>query len=297
MNEAPLSRPEIWRQRLKRIRALLRRGLPFVSGALVVIVALFVYHALTPAPHQITLGEVNDAIMQAMASATPPPSFSARVYPVIQPSLVYVETQLSSQGSQSASALGSDLLVSDHVRAAAASASVASGVIIDTNGDILTSLHIVAGAPVIELTFADGTKSSAEIVGAQPENDIAVLQARQPPQKLVPATLGNPNALRIGDEAYVAGSPFGLVNSMSSGVISGLERSYDLPDGSTMEHLIQVDAAVNPGNTGGPLLNRDGQVVGIVSQILNPTGQSVFIGIAFAVPITTAGGAAGLPPD
>ncbi|HEX2907870.1 MAG TPA: trypsin-like peptidase domain-containing protein, partial [Phototrophicaceae bacterium] len=114
----------------------------------------------------------------------------------------------------------------------------------------------------------------------------------------IPATLGNPNAMRIGDEAFVVGHPFGLYGSMSAGVISGLHRTYEPPDGgAAMEDLIQFDAATNPGASGGPLLNRYGQVVGIVSILLNPTRQDVFIGIGFAVPITTAGGAAGLPPQ
>jgi S1-C subfamily serine protease len=170
-------------------------------------------------------------------------------------------------------------------------------VVVDDRGDILTALHVVANADNIQLTFADGTKSSAQVVARQPENDIAVLRASQPPQQLVPAVLGNPNALRIGDEAYVVGNPFGLYGSMSAGVISGLNRSFRRPDGGQrLQGLIQIDAAVNPGNSGGPLVNRNGEVVGIVTALLNPTEQEVFIGIGFAVPITTAGGAVGSPP-
>nr|MDQ2998945.1 trypsin-like peptidase domain-containing protein [Chloroflexota bacterium] len=172
-----------------------------------------------------------------------------------------------------------------------------SGVVIDDRGDILTSLHVVAGASDIQLTFADGTQSSATVIVEQPEHDIAVLRANQPPAQIVPATLGNPNAMQIGDEAFVVGNPLGLYSSMSAGVISGLNRSFQ-PSKSKqkLEGLMQIDAAVNPGNSGGPLLNRDGQVIGIVTGIVNPSGQDVFIGIGFAVPITVAGGAAGLPP-
>ena len=113
----------------------------------------------------------------------------------------------------------------------------------------------------------------------------------------MPATLGNPGALQIGSEAYAVGNPFALTGSMSSGVVSGLGRSFQLPNSSQVLHgLIQIDAAVNPGNSGGPLLNRDGQVVGIVTALINPTAEDVFIGIGLAVPITTAAGAAGLPP-
>jgi S1-C subfamily serine protease len=128
---------------------------------------------------------------------------------------------------------------------------------------------------------------------------MAVLKADQLPAQLVPATLGNPNAMRVGDEVYAVGNPFGLYSSITGGIISGLNRSFQAP-GSSQEltGLIQIDAAVNPGNSGGPLLNRAGQVIGIVEGIANPTGQDVFIGIGFAVPITTAaGGILGSPPD
>ena len=131
----------------------------------------------------------------------------------------------------------------------------------------------------------------------QPENDTAVLRADQPPAQLVPATLGNPNAMRVGDEAFAVGNPFGLYGSMSAGVISGFDRTFQVPDSdTTLKGMIQIDTAVNPGNSGGPLLNRYGEVIGIITGIANPTGQDFFVGIGFAVPITTAGGAAGSPP-
>jgi S1-C subfamily serine protease len=110
--------------------------------------------------------------------------------------------------------------------------------------------------------------------------------------------LGNPRSVQVGSEAFVVGNPFGLYDSMSSGIVSGLNRSYQLPNnGALLQGLIQVDAAVNPGNSGGPLLNRNGQVIGIVTALVNPTNQGVFIGIGLAVPIDVAGGAAGLPQD
>jgi S1-C subfamily serine protease len=154
----------------------------------------------------------------------------------------------------------------------------------------------VENASAINVTFADGTRSTAQVAVAQPENDIAVLLADFPPAEVYPATLGNPRAMRVGDEAYVVGNPFGLYGSMSVGVISGFERSIKHPDtGQKLEHLIQVDAAVNPGNSGGPLINRAGQVIGIVTALLNPTDEGFFVGIGFAVPINLAGGAAGAP--
>jgi S1-C subfamily serine protease len=280
--------------RLKSIRSRWQRMIPFVSGAFAAIVILLLYGWLFPPPQQITPRDVEDSIAQAMASATPRPAISAQVYEIIRPSLVLIETGvIAGDGTvrdDSNLTTGSSLrFVQDD--------GMGSGVIVNDAGAILTSLHIVAGANNIRVTFADGTIATAEIVGTLSENDIAVLQASSLPEQIVPAVLGNPNAMRIGDEAFVVGHPFGLYGSMSSGVISGFNRTYLPPNSEVpMENLIQVDAATNPGTSGGPLLNRYGQVVGIMTLLLNPTGEDFFIGIGFAVPITTAGGAADMPP-
>jgi S1-C subfamily serine protease len=269
---------ELWRWRLQRLRTRARSVVPFAAGVLAALVALLLYNVLVPGPHQLTTREVNDTVAQALASATPPPAFSARVYQVIQPSLVLIQTQGPGANGKVKNSLG-------------------SGVVIDDVGDILTSLHVVANAADIQLTFADGTQSSAQVMATQPENDIAVLHPSQPPALLVPATLGNPNAMRVGDEAFAVGNPFGLYGSMSAGVISGFGRSFRPPNSDQeLQGLIQIDAAVNPGNSGGPLLNRNGQVIGIVVGIVNPTEQDVFIGIGFAVPINVAASGAGLLP-
>ena len=168
---------------------------------------------------------------------------------------------------------------------------------INTDGDILTSLHVVTNTTDIRLTFADGTQSSGQVIATEPDSDIAVLRASQPPALLIPAVLGNPAAMHVGDEAFAVGHPFGLYGSMSTGIISGLNRTFRHPDSDQrLQGLMQIDAAVNPGNSGGPLLNRYGQVVGIVTGLVNPTDENFFVGIGFAVPIDVAGGAAGLPP-
>jgi S1-C subfamily serine protease len=278
MTEPSPSASDRWRPRLQGLRARVRQAAPFASGVLAALAALLIYALLAPAPAPLTARQVSDTVAQALADATPQPAYSASVYELIRPSLVLIQTEAAGPDGETAYGVG-------------------SGVVVSAEGDILTSLHVVADKAQVLLTFADGSRSPALVVAAQPENDIAVLRAAQPPEQLYPAVLGNPGAVRVGDEAYVVGNPLGLYGSMSAGVISGLNRSFQ-PEASEqpIEGLIQIDAAVNPGNSGGPLLNRAGQVIGIVAGLVNPTEQDVFIGIGFAVPITTAGGAAGLPP-
>ena len=260
-------------RRVARIRTI---GL-FAGGIVAALLAIVVYRALVPGPAPLSQRDVSDAITKALASQTPAPALSVAAYDAIRPSLVLIETTFPPKANGSKAGLG-------------------SGVIIDDQGDILTSLHVVDKATTIQVTFADGTKSSATIATSRPDNDIAVLQADTLPDTVVPATLGNPGGVRIGSEAFVVGNPFGLYGSMSSGVVSGLGRTFQADDGGPVLHdLIQIDAAVNPGNSGGPLLDRNGRVIGIVAALINPTKDDVFVGIGFAVPIDVAGGAAGLP--
>lgn len=283
MDDPSTQQPGLWQRRLQQTRQYVRGALPFVSGVFAALAAIVLYTALVPEPEPLTMEQVNDTVAQAMASATPAPAYSSLVFQTILPSLVFVEVQApGEQGDdgvyQSADGLG-------------------SGVVINTDGEVLTSLHVVTNATQIQLTFADGTEAQAEIVAMQPESDIAVLRPNRLPGVLVPAVLGNPQAMRVGDEAYAVGHPFGLYASMTTGVISGFERTFRIQNSDQwLEGLIQIDAAVNPGNSGGPLLNRYGQVIGIVTGLANPTDETFFVGIGFAVPIDVAGGAAGLPP-
>ncbi len=250
----------------------------FAAGVLAALLGFALFNTLNPAPAPLTERDLRATVFQVMASATPAAPYSAQVYQLIQPSLVLIQSHFEGKDGGSGEGLG-------------------SGVVINDSGDILTSLHVVDGATEIQIIYADGTKAKGEILAVQAEDDIAVLGSDQLPEVLVPAVLGNPDAMRVGDEAFAVGNPFGLYSSVSAGVISGFGRKFR-PEGRKQEldHLIQIDAAVNPGNSGGPLLNRYGQVIGIVVGIINPTDEDFFIGIGFAVPINIAGGAAGIPP-
>jgi len=269
---------EALKGRIQNIVTRLRRGMPFASGVFGALLVLFFYNLLIVKPNQLTVEDVNASVAIAMASATPAPANSALVYQVIEPSLVLIQVEEKHQDAESDFGLG-------------------SGVVVDSFGNILTSLHVVKGATTIKVTFADGTESEAEIVNTMPERDIAVLQAYDTPLSVVPAVLGNPNSMRVGDEAYVVGNPFGLYGSMSSGVISGFDRVFRVSNSNLeIPGMIQFDAAANPGNSGGPLLNRSGHVIGIVTGLINPTDDTFFVGIGFAVPITVAVGGMGSPP-
>jgi S1-C subfamily serine protease len=281
MDESPEVVPptsaDKWRERWVGLRRRARAAVPFPAGMLAVLLALFVYNRLNPEPLPLTEDQVSDTVAAALASATAPPANASLVFQAILPSFVLIQTDQALADGESNKGLG-------------------SGVVIDDNGSILTSLHVVADASQIIVTFADGFATEAVIVATEPEKDIAVLGPMALPDLLIPATLGNPASLRVGDDAYVVGNPVGLYASMSSGVISGLDRTFEPANGTLrMEGMIQIDAAVNPGNSGGPLLNRAGQVVGIVTGLVNPIDQDVFAGLGFAVPIDVAGGAAGLP--
>ena len=278
MKEPSLSVGEKLRSRWARFRERVRKTFPFLSGVLAALLALFLFNTFFPGARPLTPAEVNAVVSSAMASATPRPADAVLVYQIIQPSLVWIEAEGLDDTGEASHGLG-------------------SGVIFDQNGSILTSLHVVDGAPTINVTFADGTQSRAVIANAQPEMDIAVLQAETLPELFLPATLGNAGSLQVGDDAFVVGNPFGLYSSMSAGVVSGFNRTFQPPGtNQTIEGLIQVDAAINPGNSGGPLLNRYGHVVGIVTGIINPTDESFFVGIGFAVPINVAAGGGGSPP-
>ncbi|MDF3010690.1 MAG: peptidase and chymotrypsin/Hap [Burkholderiales bacterium] len=278
MPEAPPPPPAELPREKPPVRAS-RLGRQLVLG----LAALALFAAgwlLSPKPGGLSAQDVAAAIEQAFEERAQPTTTDA--YEVIHPSVVRVRG-LPEPGA-------------GEVEGFVADESVGTGVVIVEDGTILTNLHVVHGAQRLSVTFFDGTESEAMIVGARPEHDLAVIRARTLPDDLAPATMRSTADLAPGDTVVAVGFPFGIGPSASAGVVSGLKREYISLSGSKLSNLIQFDAAVNPGNSGGPLVTADGEVVGIVTGLLNPTEARVFIGIGFAVPIENAAGAAGLSP-
>jgi len=271
--------------RLRRFAGRHERALWFTALLLILLAAVAFNTSKQLAAPALSMKQIDAAMRQSIAEK-PLRSPAAAAYEAVLPSLVRVVGLMNEADD------GSDSV--EHVKM---ERGVGSGVVIMENGTILTNLHVVSGAKRVKVTFADGLDSDAVVVNVQPENDLAVLRAKRIPDDLKPATMRSTGDLLPGDGVVAAGFPFGIGPSASSGVVSGLKREFRSPEGKQMlSNLIQFDAAANPGNSGGPLVTMDGEVVGIVTAILNPSQQRVFIGIGFAVPIENAAAAAGMPP-
>jgi S1-C subfamily serine protease len=265
--------------RWRRMLARHDRWLLFVAGALVALLAFAAYQASLPAPRKITQQDIEDAVLKALETS-PLPSYATRAYEIIAPSVVRVRGFGTGRDGIENTETG-----------------VGTGVVIVDSGLILTNLHVVAGADRIGVVFAEGLESDADVVGVQPEHDLAVIRAKQIPDDLVAATLRSTAGLAPGDQVVAVGFPFGIGPSATAGIISGLAREHQSPRGKRLlTNLIQFDAAANPGNSGGPLVTAEGEVIGIVTGILNPNEQRTFIGIGFAVPIENAAAGVGLSP-
>jgi S1-C subfamily serine protease len=263
-----------WRDLYKRHE----RVLALAAFALLTIFLVVTHVTTAPVAPAISQEHIDAAVARTLSEQVLP-SPAAKVYEAVKGAIVRVRAI-------------SDALEHDEYLQKAAG----SGVVIVDRGTILTSLHVVAGAGRIRVVFADGLESDAKLVGQHPENDLAVLQADTVPDDLAAATMRPRADLAPGDVVVAVGFPFGIGPSVSAGVVSGLRREYRAPHGERLlSDLIQFDAAVNPGSSGGPLLNAAGEVVGIVTAMLDPGGGG-FAGIGFAVPIETAAAAAGTPP-
>jgi S1-C subfamily serine protease len=269
---APRSRPGRFLARHERLVLV-------AAGAAIALAIAFALGRDRPAPQRLTQDDIDAAVLRTLETK-PLPSPAAKAYEVIRPAVVKVRG-----------------LTLDEIGGEEVEQGVGSGVVIVDKGVILTNLHVVAGAKKVKVVFADGLESDAEVVGLRPEHDLAVLQAKNIPDDLVAATMRSTQDLAVGDRVVAVGFPFGIGPSTSAGVVSGLKRDFLSPEGKrVLSNLIQFDAAANPGSSGGPLVTAEGEVVGIVTAILNPSEQRVFIGIGFAVPIENAASAAGVHP-
>jgi S1-C subfamily serine protease len=245
-------------------RRLSRLRLVAVVVPLLLVLAALAWWRAGDGPAQISRADVNRAVQQGIERAAQQQRQAApdaaTAYRTILPSLVTV-------------------IAGD---AAGAGSSLGTGVLISADGRILTALHVVADAATIQVQYSDGGKGSARVQRRQPADDIAVLVPVSLPEMVVPAVLGG--GAQVGDPVFAVGNPLGLRASLTAGVVSALDRTIRVEGARTLEGLIQFDAAVNPGNSGGPLLNRAGQVVGVVTGLANPSKQPYFVGIGFAVP-------------
>lgn len=267
------------RSRLRRLTGRFERPLLVAAGILVALALVLAYGPKSSVQREITQRDIDLAVLRTL-DTKPMPSPSAKAYEVIRPSVVRVRGLGPNASEEEDTERG-----------------IGTGVIIVDKGTILTNLHVVQGAEQVSVTFADGHESPATVLGVRPEHDLAVLQPKTVPDDLVPATMRSTGDLKPGDEVVAVGFPFGIGPSVSAGVISGLRRDFRSPEGKrVLTNLIQFDAAANPGSSGGPLVTNQGEVIGIVTAILNPTEQRVFVGIGFAVPIENAAGAVGLSP-
>lgn len=256
---------------MSRLLATARTPLMIAAGALLGVVLMFAYLQLAPPGGKYSDADILRLAQERVDAITPSPPLEPELYALVRPSVVLIT--VGNPGEPNTS--------------------LGSGVVVNVDGSILTANHVVEGASAVTVRFFDGSSQAATVVNRQPERDLAIIKVSRLPDGVNPAVLGG--GVRPGEEVLAIGSPFGLDGSVSSGVVSALNRRRTIDStGQVLENLIQFDAAVNPGNSGGPLVNRSGQVVGIVSGIFNPTDQSVFIGIGFAVPIEQAGGV--LPP-
>jgi S1-C subfamily serine protease len=165
-----------------------------------------------------------------------------------------------------------------------------SGVVLDDEGHVLTNNHVIEGASEVTVSLeSEGKMYPATVVGTEPNSDLALLKVEAPAAKLHPLKLGNSDGMEVGDPVVAIGNPFDLQRTVTSGIVSALQREIQAPDGVTIDHVIQTDAAINPGNSGGPLINAAGEVIGINSQIATGgSGSEGNVGIGFAIPINTA---------
>ncbi len=257
----------------------LYRRLPLVILAVVVSLSMIGCLPRIPGapsvPGEPSKPSASESTLSAAAPAAPGPLTSFED----------VVIAVNSQASPGVVNISSSSTVTDLFQQNSLQQATGSGFVLDSQGHIVTNDHVVAGANRLTVTFADGSTAEATIVGTDPSNDLAVIRVDVPGGSLHPLKLGDSGTLRVGQMAIAIGSPFRLQGTVTVGVVSSLGRDLQGTNGRVIGGIIQTDAAVNPGNSGGPLLNSSGEVIGVNSAIFSPSGGNV--GIGFAVPVNT----------
>jgi putative serine protease PepD len=222
----------------------------------------------------LVVNETDNGSAAATTTVTAPsqgiastPSSIADLYKRVSPSVVEIQTQTGATGP-----VGTQ-------------GGTGTGWVYDEAGHIVTNEHVIEGATNVTVKFADGTEEGATVVGSDRSTDVAVLKLDDPSKASAPLELGSAKAIEVGDPVVAIGSPFGLQGTLTSGIVSALDRTITAPDGFTIDGAIQTDAALNPGNSGGPLLDEQGRVLGVNSQIASETGANN--GVGYAIPIET----------
>ncbi|MDX6636485.1 MAG: hypothetical protein QOF06_2688 [Solirubrobacterales bacterium] len=205
-----------------------------------------------------------------------------QIYKADGDGVAFIESQIESQETESFNPFG------EVEPESGGGTATGSGFVIDDEGHILTNNHVVEGASKVTVKLGDSEKTyEAEVVGADPGTDIALLKVDAPDGEIHPLTLGHSSEAEVGDPVVAIGNPFGLDRTVTSGIVSALQRQIEAPNGFSISHVIQTDAAINPGNSGGPLINASGEVIGINAQIATGGGGNGNVGIGFAIPIDT----------
>ncbi len=204
-----------------------------------------------------------------------------QIYKADGQGVVFIESQLEAQESEFLNPFGEP-------EEESGGTATGSGFVIDSEGHILTNNHVIEGAEKVTVKLGESEKThEAEVVGTDPGTDIALLKVDAPAKELHPLTLGRSSEIEVGDPVVAIGNPFGLDRTVTSGIVSALQRQIQAPNGFSINHVIQTDAAINPGNSGGPLINAEGEVIGINSQIATGGGGNGNVGIGFAIPMDT----------
>lgn len=251
------------------VTALLGGG---VAAVVLLVSGAVTNDKTTTVVQQSPLGAPSNASLKSTGSLTP-----RDVYKKVAPGVVFIRSQIV-QRVQSPF----DPFPQDQQGQASG-----SGFVIDKSGDIITNAHVIQGAVKVSVQLADNKVVDAQVVGKDPNSDLALLKIPTDGVTLDPLALGDSNSAQVGDPTIAIGNPFGLDRTLTTGVVSALQRRITAPNGFSIDNVIQTDAPINPGNSGGPLLDAAGRVIGINSQIETGGGQGS-VGIGFAVPINTA---------